>query len=406
MNFSNVLKTAYRSLSRNKLRSLLTMLGIVIGVAAVIAMLGIGQGARDAVQSQIAALGTNVLIIFPGAVNQGGVRFEAGSSAKLTEEDAIALGQQCPAVKYVSPLARTSAQVVAGAANWRTSISGVYPEYFPIRDWQVESGNYFTAGDERAAAKVCLLGRTVSNNLFGENVDPTGQTVRIRSIPFKVIGLLASKGQNVMGQDQDDLIAAPFSTVQRRLMGVTFAQMITVSAQSATAVAEAKDEISQVLRSRHKIASPSDDDFTIRTQTDLASAAGAASQILTVLLASIASVSLLVGGIGIMNIMLVSVTERTREIGLRLAVGAKGRDVLLQFLVESLLLSFFGGILGVFLGVGVSRILTTTQGWSVTLAPASILLSFGFAAAIGVFFGWYPARKAAALNPIDALRYE
>lgn len=406
MNPVSILKTAYRSLIRNKLRSILTMLGIIIGVAAVIAMLGIGQGARDAVQGQIAALGTNVLIIFPGAVNQGGVRFEAGSSEKLTEQDAVVLRAQCPAVKYVSPLVRTGSQVVAGSQNWRTSINGVYPEYFPIRDWQLESGSFFTENDVRAATKVCILGRTVAASLFGENVDPTGQTVRIRNIPFKIVGLLAAKGQNVMGQDQDDLIAAPFSTVQRRLMGTTNVQTIVASAASAQSMNEATEEMAQILRTRHKIVPPAEDDFTIRSQTDLSNAAGAASKILTVLLASIASVSLLVGGIGIMNIMLVSVTERTREIGLRLAIGAKGRDVLLQFLVEALLLSFVGGLIGVFLGIGVSRILSTTQGWSVTLSPSSILLSFGFAAAVGVFFGWYPARKAANLNPIEALRYE
>jgi putative ABC transport system permease protein len=406
MKLANILKIAVRSLSRNKMRSFLTMLGVIIGVAAVIAMLAVGQGARDMINSQIAALGTNVLLVFPGAFSQGGVRMEAGSSSRMTEEDAAAVRKLCPAVAFVSPMARTSAQVKAGNQNWRTSVQGAYPEYLDIRDWPLQSGMGFTDADQRSATKVCVVGTTVVQNIFPGLQDVVGQTVRIRNLPFKIIGVLASKGQNAMGQDQDDIVIAPFSTVQKKLMGITYANSLIASARSEARIEEARQEINQVLVDRRKGSAGDGADFTIRTQTDIGDAAEATSRTLSVLLAAIACVSLIVGGIGIMNIMLVSVTERTREIGIRMAVGARGGDVLMQFLVEALVMSFTGGILGVAAGAGFSVLISQTQGWPVTISPFSIALGFGFSAGIGVFFGWYPAQKAASLKPIDALRYE
>lgn len=406
MSVLNVLKVAWRSLGRNKLRSFLTMLGIIIGVAAVIAMLAIGQGARYAVESQIASLGTNMLIVFPFASSQGGVRFEAGTSIRLTDEDAVAIRDQCSSVEYVSPMVRSTDQVIAGSLNWRTQILGVLPEYLIIRDWPLESGSVFTDTDVRGATKVCILGQTVVKNLFGENVDPIGQTIRIRNQPFKVVGVLIAKGQDAGGHDQDDLVLAPFSTVQRKILGITWANTIFVSAVSQAAIYDAQNQITDLLRSRHKLLPWEDNDFTVRNQTDIASTAEATSKTLTVLLAAIASVSLIVGGIGIMNIMLVSVTERTREIGIRMSIGARSRDILFQFLIEATVLSLFGGLLGVGLGVGSSYIISSTAGWPVLVSGFSVGLSSFFAAAIGVFFGFYPARKASLLNPIDALRYE
>jgi putative ABC transport system permease protein len=406
MRFRNILKIALRSLNRNKLRSILTMLGMIIGVAAVIAMLAVGQGARDAINAQIAGLGTNVLLIFPGAFSQGGVRMEAGSSSHLTEEDVGFMKKLCPSVRFASPLARTTQQVKTGNQNWRTSIYGAYPEYLDIRDWALQSGTMFVDADQRGAVKVCIIGKTVAVNLFGAGVSPIDQTVRIRNLPFKVIGLLAEKGQNAMGQDQDDVIIAPFSTVQKKIMGITFANSLIASASSEQKIEEARQEINQVLSDQRKGSSGDGSDFTIRTQTDIGNAAEQTSKTLSVLLAAIACVSLIVGGIGIMNIMLVSVTERTREIGIRMAVGARGKDVLLQFLVEALVMSFTGGLVGIAAGAGFSMLISKLQGWPVSVTVFSILLGFGFSAAIGIFFGWYPARKAAALKPIDALHYE
>ncbi len=406
MKFRNILKIAFRSLNRNKMRSFLTMLGVIIGVAAVIAMLAVGQGARDAINAQIAALGTNVLLIFPGAFTSGGVRMEAGTTSHLTEDDITAIKKLCPAVLYASPMARTSAQVKAGNQNWRTSIQGVYSEYIDIRDWPLQSGLTFTDADERSATKVCIVGKTVIQNIFGVQANVVGQTIRIRNLPFKIIGVLSEKGQNAMGQDQDDLVIAPFSTVQKKLQGITFANSLIASATSEAQIEEARQEINQVLTDRRKGSGGDGTDYTIRTQTDIGNAAEQTSKTLSVLLASIACVSLIVGGIGIMNIMLVSVTERTREIGIRMAVGARSKDVLLQFLIEALVMSFTGGILGIATGGGFSLLISKLQGWPVTVSPLSILLGFGFSAAIGIFFGWYPARKAASLKPIDALRYE
>jgi putative ABC transport system permease protein len=404
--FQNILKIAIRSLSRNKMRSFLTMLGMIIGVAAVIAMLAVGQGARDTINAQIAALGTNVLLIFPGAFTQGGVRMEAGSASQLTEDDIAAIKKSCSAVQYTSPLARTTQQVKAGNQNWRTSINGIYSEYLDIRDWSLQDGVNFSDIDERAANKVCVIGQTIVENLFGAGASVVGQTVRIKNLPFKVLGVLEEKGQNAMGQDQDDIIFAPFSTVQKKIMGITFANSLVASATSESQIEEARQEINQVLTDRRKGSGGDGTDFTIRTQTDIGNAATQTSKTLSVLLASIACVSLIVGGIGIMNIMLVSVTERTREIGIRMAVGARGKDVLLQFLVEALVMSFTGGILGIAAGAGFSILISKVQGWPVTVSAFSVLLGFSFSAAIGIFFGWYPARKASSLKPIDALRYE
>ena len=397
---------AGRSINRNKMRSFLTMLGIVIGVAAVIAMLAIGQGAKNAINSQIASLGTNLLMIFPGAFTAGGVRSEAGTASRLTEDDAVAIKTQCPAVQYASPMARTSAQVKAGGQNWRTSIFGAYPTYLKIRDWDLAAGAMFTDADERGATKVCVLGQTVVTNIFSQGALPVGQIIRIKNLPFTVVGTLISKGQNAGGQDQDDCILAPFSTVQKKLLGNTYAGSLLASAVTTEATEEARQEINQVLIDRRKGSQGDGYDYTIRTQTDISNAANQTAQTLSILLASIALVSLLVGGIGIMNIMLVSVTERTREIGIRMAVGAKGSDVLLQFLVEALVLSFMGGILGMVAGAGVSWLISQSQGWPISISAFSLFLGFGFSAATGIFFGWYPARKASALNPIDALRYE
>jgi putative ABC transport system permease protein len=406
MKLKNQLRAAIRSLSKNKMRTFLTMLGIIIGVASVIAMLAIGQGSKESIQAQISNLGTNLLTIFPSASMTGGVRMEAGSSMKLTLDDYKAVAARCPAVMYSTPTVRTSGQMIAGSQNWRTSVWGVFPDYFDIRNLEVQSGVIFSTAEDKAATKICVIGQTVSKNLFGEGIDPVGKQVRINKIPFLVTGLLTTKGQNAFGQDQDDIVIAPFTTVQERMMTITYINSIMVSATSEKMIPEATDEITQVLKERHHLGQSEDPDFSIRSQADIANAATATSGILTILLASIASISLLVGGIGIMNIMLVSVTERTREIGIRMGVGARGRDVLLQFLIEALMISLIGGILGVGFGILTSEVIAGIMKWPVTITLQSILLSFLFSTAIGIFFGWYPARKAASLNPIDALRYE
>jgi putative ABC transport system permease protein len=405
MKILNILLSAFRALRRNKMRSFLTMLGIIIGVAAVIAMLAIGQGAQYSVEQQISALGTNVLIVIPGSQQTGGVHVGAGSATTLTEDDAQAIQHDCPSVALISPGTRSGGQVIAGNLNWATAIEGTGPDYLEIRKWKVEYGDFYTDQDIKSATKVCVIGKTIADNLFPEQ-SPVGQNIRIRNVPFKVIGILAKKGQNAMGQDQDDIIVAPYTTVARRLTWYPYLRQILVSATSPSSIASAQKEITEVLRMRHKLMANDTDDFTIRNQADLATAATATTDILTILLASIASVSLLVGGIGIMNIMLVSVTERTREIGIRMSVGARSRDILTQFLVEALVLSLLGGIVGILLGVIGSSMISTLAKWPTIITTFSIVLSFGFSIAIGVFFGFYPARKAALLNPIDALRYE
>jgi len=401
----NILRSAFRALQRNKMRSFLTMLGIIIGVAAVIAMLAIGQGAEYSVEQQISALGTNVLIVLPGSQQTGGLRVGAGTMTNLTDDDAQAIQRECPAVGLVSPGTRAGGQVIAGNLNWATGIEGTGPDYLEIRKWSVEYGDFYTESDIKAAAKVCVLGKTVADNLFPDS-SPVGQNIRIRNVPFKVVGVLSRKGQNAMGQDQDDVILAPYTTVTRRLTWFPYLRQILVSATTPSNIPVAQSQIADLLRMRHKIAVYDQDDFTIRNQADLATAATATTEILTILLASIASVSLLVGGIGIMNIMLVSVTERTREIGIRMSVGARGRDILMQFLIEALVLSLLGGTMGIILGVTGSSAISNLAKWPTIITAFSIILSFGFSIAIGIFFGFYPARKAAMLNPIEALRYE
>ncbi len=406
MRMLNLIKIAYRSLNRNKFRSFLTMLGIIIGVASVIAMLAIGQGSKKNIQDSVESLGSNTIILIPGAISQGGVHLEAGSSNSLKRQDADAIMARCQLVQYVSPVVYKGAQVVAGSQNWRTVVYGVLNDYFNIRNLAIIDGISFSTMDERAAAKVCVIGQTVRTKLFGVYENPLGQVIRINTIPFKIIGVLDKKGQNSFGQDQDDVIIAPFSTVQKRMLSTTNVNNIMASAISQELIVDATDEITRLIRERHKLAPFEEDDFIVRSQQDIANIFGAVSKVLTILLASIASISLLVGGIGIMNIMLVSVTERTREIGIRLAVGAKSRDILFQFMIESVFMSFMGGLLGISVGILVSVLVAKVGGWPVDVTLFSVVLSFGFSSFVGLFFGWYPARKASKLNPIEALRYE
>jgi putative ABC transport system permease protein len=404
LKFLTILKVGMKAIARNKMRSALTALGIIIGVACVIAMIGVGQGSQAAIQSQISALGANFLMVFPGVATQSGARIFTGEST-LTEDDVAAVRAECPAVAYVSAQSRTGGQVVAAGLNWGTQIQGVGVDWPFIRAWNVDKGAFFGESEVRAAAKVCLLGSTVAQALFAGE-EPVGQTVRIKNIPFRVIGVLETKGGSMMGQDQDDIVVAPYTTVMRLLKGRTKIDMFTASAASRGSVEQAQKEIESLLRQRHRIQPGQDSDFMIRSQQEIAATADQTSKTLSVLLASAASISLLVGGIGIMNILLVSVTERTREIGIRMAIGAKGRDILTQFLIEALALSIAGGAIGIALGIGASRVLAWKAKWPILLSPMAVVLAFGFSAAIGVFFGFYPARKASKLDPIEALRYE
>jgi len=400
----NITIVGLKAISRNKLRSFLTALGIIIGVGCVIAVVAIGNGAAMSVANTINSLGTNYIMIFPGASTSGGARMFTGNSA-LTPEDAEGIKAECPAVAYVSPTVRTAAQIVAGELNWGTSIQGASTDYPLIRSWNISQGTFFTDADVKAAAKVCVVGNTVLDNLF-PNGDAVGQIVRIKNVPFRVVGVLEKKGGNMMGQDQDDTIIAPYTTVMKRLSGKTKLDMIQVSATSAEQVQEAQNEVDAYLRQRHRIAAGGDADFQMRSQEEIAQTQAASMGVLRNLLLVIAGVSLFVGGIGIMNIMLVSVTERTREIGIRMAIGAKGRHVMLQFLFEAVTLAIVGGVIGVGLGVGSSVLIARWLKWPVIVTPISIVISFGVAAVVGIFFGFYPARKAAMLDPIDALRYE
>ena len=405
MNPGELLRVGLQALSRNRMRSALTVLGIVIGVAAVIATLAIGQGARAAVQAQIRALGANTLTVLPGTITAGGARSGMGSITTLTPEDALAIKAECPAVEAVAPGVRTVAQVVYGNANWSTQVQGTTPDFVFIRQWPVQSGVFITDSDVRGAAKVCVLGQNVAQQLFAD-ADPVGQVVRVRDIPFRVAGVLAVKGGQGFGGNQDDMVIVPITTAQRKLLGITHAHSISVSAVSEKAVEEASSQITDLLRQRHRIRSDGDADFFIFTQQEIANSAEATSKVMTLLLASIAAVSLLVGGIGIMNIMLVSVTERTREIGIRRAIGARRRDILMQFLVESAFLALAGGALGVALGMGAAVLITQLARWPTLIQPGAVALAFGFASLVGVFFGFYPAHRASRLDPVDALRYE
>jgi putative ABC transport system permease protein len=404
MEWSSTLRIALDALARNKVRSGLTTLGVIIGVASVIAMIALGTGARAAIDEQVQSTGTNVVYISAGSMGRGGVRGGSGSITTLTLDDAAAL-RQVPQVARLSPVVRGRAQVVAGNENWNTSLEGANEDYLAVRNWPLTSGESFSARDVQVADKVCLLGATVAETLF-PGQDPVGQVVRVRNLPFRVLGVLAAKGQGQWGQDQDDVIVAPYTTLQKKLLGITHLHQVIVSAARADAVEPVAREATRLLRQRHRIQNPEDDDFSVRTVEEMAQMRTQLAETMTGLLMSVASVSLLVGGIGIMNIMLVSVSERTREIGLRLAVGARSRDVLRQFLVEAIALSALGGAAGVALGVGVSRALTSVLGWPTRLDAMAIGVALAFAAAVGVFFGWYPARKAAGLDPIDALRYE
>jgi putative ABC transport system permease protein len=399
------LRIALRALARNKLRAFLTMLGIIIGVGAVIAMVAIGEGAKSTIRAQIAALGTNVLIVLPGSNVQGGVRAGFGNVNTLLDSDGKAMARELPSVAFVSPVLRRQDQVVAGNLNWGTLAQGVAPEFQQIRDWQVAEGRFLHEGDMDSAAKVAVIGQTVARQLFG-NDDALDAVIRIRNIPFRVVGILGAKGQTGQGTDQDDTIMIPYTTMQKRLMRITWVQSIVVKAVSAERVEEAQEQITLLLRQRHRIGPEREDDFNVRNLSDIAEAATTTARVMAVLLGSVASISLLVGGIGIMNIMLVSVTERTREIGIRMAVGARSRDIMLQFLVEAVVMAATGGLIGILLGVGSSEVIKQWAQWPTLIDPAIIAIAFLFSGAVGVFFGFYPAKKAANLDPIDALRYE
>ena len=402
------LRIALRALMVNKMRSILTMLGIIIGVSAVIAMIAVGSGAKARIAEQIASMGSNLLIILSGSSTSGGMRWGSGTVPTLTVDDAKAILSEVPAVKYVAPNLQGVAQVVYGNQNWSTSVNGTTPEVLDIREWPIVSGRPFTQQDVDGATKVCLLGKTVVDNLFG-GIDPIGQIIRIKKVPFTVVGVLGSKGQTTFGSDQDDTIFVPLTTAQKRLFGMQFPGMvrvIAVQAKGPELMKEAEDQINALLRQRHRIQPSQDNDFTVRNLTEVMASAQQSANVMSLLLGAIASISLIVGGIGIMNIMLVSVTERTREIGIRIAVGAKSKDILLQFLIESLVLSLIGGILGITIGIGGTYILSSFTQWPTLLSIQAILLAFFFAGSVGVFFGFYPARKASLLDPIEALRYE
>jgi putative ABC transport system permease protein len=408
MSFIMTLRIAFKALGRNKMRSSLTMLGIIIGVGAVIAMIAIGSGAKARIQEQIASMGSNLLIVLSGSATSGGIRSGSGSVPTLTLEDAKAIASELSAVKYAAPVLPGITQVVFGNQNWSTVTYATTPEALLIRDLPAVRGRSLTQADVDGAAKVCLVGQTVADNLFGE-IDPVGQVVRIKKFPFIVVGVLADKGQTTWGQDQDDVVYVPLKTGQRLLLGRQFPGMvrsISVQATDADTLKLAEDQITQLLRQRHRIRASQDNDFTVRNLTEAMSTAEESARVMSILLGAIASISLLVGGIGIMNIMLVSVTERTREIGTRMAVGARGRDILWQFLVESLVLSLIGGVIGIILGVGASQIISQMFKWPTLVSIQSLLLSFSFSGGVGIFFGFYPARKAARMDPIEALRYE
>ena len=405
------MRSALRALRVNKLRTALTMLGIIIGVSAVIAMVSVGAGAQGRIAEQIRSMGSNLIVIVPGSQTSGGFRYGLGSQQTLTEDDARAIGVEVPAVEVAAPTVRGSAQVVYGNSNWSTVIQGVTPDYLVAREWSVRNGRMFGQEDVDSAAKVAVVGQTVAEQLFGDS-DPVGQTIRIKKVPFALVGVLEAKGQSSFGQDQDDLVMIPLTTAKKKVLGTTVqsnpraVRDISVRVRDASLMAEAQEQMRSLLRQRHHLQAGQDDDFSVRVLADIFAAQEESARVMTMLLAAIASVSLLVGGIGIMNIMLVSVTERTREIGLRMAVGARGRDILAQFLVEAVTLSIAGGLVGIVLGVGTSATIASLAQWTTEVSPQAVALAFAFSGLVGVFFGFYPAQKASRLDPIEALRYE
>ena len=411
MNFTATLRIALNALRVNKMRSALTMLGIIIGVAAVIVMIAVGNGAQAKVEDQIRSLGSNIIMVLSGSVTSGGARGGSGSQPTITEEDAYAIGREIEEIQAAAPSLRGSGQVIVGNANWSTVFYGVTPDYLEVREWAVAAGRAFDAAEVNSAAKVVLIGQTVARNLFGD-ASPLDQVIRVRKVPLTVIGVLDRKGQSMTGQDQDDILLMPISTARNRILGSSIHSKsrtvgsIMVKVKQGANMGEGEARMKELLRQRHRLQPGQDDDFFVRNLSEILQAQEASSKVLAILLAAVASVSLLVGGIGIMNIMLVSVTERTREIGLRMAVGARGGDILSQFLVEAVTLSLIGGLIGILLGVGGSFLVGELAGWRTELSGSSIVLAVGFAAAVGIFFGYYPARKASNLLPIEALRYE
>ena len=406
MNTTNLLKIALRALANNKLRGFLTMLGIIIGVASVITMLAIGQGSKRSIQAQISEMGSNMIMIQPGADMRGGVRQDASAMETLKLQDYEDIVNETRYVSATSPSVNSSGQAIYGANNAPTTVYGISPDYMEIRRYEVEDGDMFSDQDVQTAAKVCVIGKTVVDNLFPGGENPVGKVIRFQKLPFRVVGVLKSKGYNSMGMDQDDLILAPYTTIQKKILAITHLQGITCSALKEEYTDQAIDEISEILRRNHRLRETDDDDFTIRSMQELSTMLTSTTDIMTTLLAAVAGISLLVGGIGILNIMYVSVTERTREIGLRMSIGAKGMDILAQFLIESILISVTGGLIGVLFGVGAALIVNVVAHFPIYIQPWSVLLSFVVCTVTGVFFGWYPAKKAAQLDPIEAIRYE
>ncbi len=406
MNGTNLIKIAVRALANNKLRGFLTMLGIIIGVASVITMLAIGQGSKRSIQAQISEMGSNMIMIQPGADMRGGVRQDASAMETLKLQDYEDIVNETRFVPAVSPSVNSSGQAIYGANNTPTTVYGISPDYLKIRRYKVEDGDMFTEQDIQTAAKVCVVGKTVVDNLFPDGSNPVGKVIRFQKLPFRIVGVLESKGYNSMGMDQDDLILAPYTTIQKKVLAITHLQGITCSALKEEYTDQAIDEITEILRRNHKLKDTDDDDFTIRSQQELSTMLTSTTDMMTVLLAAVAGISLLVGGIGIMNIMYVSVTERTREIGLRMSIGAKGIDILAQFLIESILISVTGGLIGVVFGVGAALVVNGVAHFPIYIQPWSVILSFAVCTVTGIFFGWYPAKKAAQLDPIEAIRYE
>ena len=406
MNYRNLFRIAFRAIANNKMRAFLTMLGVIIGVAAVIAMLAIGQGSKRSIRASIEEMGSNMIMIHPGGERMGGVRLSSSDMQSLKLEDYQAIVNQNTYLDKITPTVNSSGQLIYGGNNTPSTVYGVNEQYLDICRYAIGSGEMFTESDIKRAAKVCVVGQTVVDNLFTKGEDPLGKTIRFNSIPFRIIGVLEPKGYNSMGQDQDDLILAPYTTVQKRILAITYIQGITASAIDESQTQQALDEISDILRTNHKLRATDEDDFTVRSTQEMSEMMTSTMDMMTILLACIASISLVVGGIGIMNIMYVSVTERTREIGLRMSIGAKGRHILWQFLIEAVIISVTGGIIGVLFGIGASMAINLILKWPIYVQPASVLLSFAVCTLTGIFFGWYPARKASRLNPIDALRFE